>query len=366
MEREPGGVRARLQATTAVVLVVAFLKWSAVATMPVAFAVFLIALAWPLQRKLEERLPSGISFAIAVLALLLAVALFVAALWWTGETVAERSSEYAPRLKAVYGQVQAWAGSHGIDLRSSGLQDGGAELARILAVALTSSASMILLILAMAILGLHEVRSFRRKTVEAFGDDRGRSLIGSAEAISSKYLSYLWSCTVAAILQGLSVWLFSLAMGLDFAFVWGLLAFLLNYIPTVGSAVAVVPPTLFSLVQFDGLGRPLAVFLGMALLQLVFGNYVDPIIQGRYVSLSPVVVLISIVFWGWVWGIPGALLGVPLTIGIVIAADHFSRARWLARMLAEERRSAQRVPEVEGRVGSPRPPGLGEGGDAGR
>jgi predicted PurR-regulated permease PerM len=309
--------------------------------MPVAFAMFLIALAWPLQRKLEQRLPSRISFAITVLALLVVVALFVAALWWTGETIAERSSQYAQRLQTIYAQVQAWARSYGIDLRSSGLQGGGSGLARIIAGALTSSASIILLILALAILGLHEVRSFRRKTVEAFGDSRGRSLIDSAEAISSKYQSYLWACTVAAILQGLSVWLFSLAMGLDFAFVWGLLAFLLNYIPTVGSALAVLPPTLFALIQFDGLGRPLAVFLGMALLQLLFGNYIDPIIQGRYVSLSPVVVLISIVFWGWVWGVPGALLGVPITLGIVIAADHFPNTRWIARMLAEERKSAK-------------------------
>jgi predicted PurR-regulated permease PerM len=130
-------------------------------------------------------------------------------------------------------------------------------------------------------------------------------------------------------------------MGLDFAFVWGVLAFLLNYIPTIGSAVAVIPPTLFSLVQFDSLGRPLAVLLGMVLLQIVFGNYVDPLIEGRLLALSPMVVLASVVFWGWVWGVPGALLGVPITIGIVIAADHFPKTRWIARMLAEEPRSAK-------------------------
>src|SRR5688572_32438830 len=104
---EPGRVRARLLAVVAVVLVIAFLKWSAVATMPVAFALFLIALAWPLQRKLEQRLPSRVSFAITVLALLVVVVLFVAALWWTGETVAEHSSQYAQRLQTIYAQVQA-------------------------------------------------------------------------------------------------------------------------------------------------------------------------------------------------------------------------------------------------------------------
>ncbi len=339
MERDAAGrgqgrVWARLQAVVAVVLVIAFLKWSAVATMPVAFALFLIALTWPLQRKLEEHLPSGVSFLLTVLALLLVVALFVAALWWSGQLVAERAPQYAQRVQAIYGQVEAWARSHGIDLSDRGSVSPG--LARP-ALAALSSVSILLLILALAILGLHEVRSFRRKSQEAFGEGNGRHLIETVETIVSKYQRYLWACTVAAILQGVSVWLFSLAMGVDFAFVWGLLAFLLNYIPTVGSAVAVLPPTLFALIQFDGLGRPLAVFLGMALLQLLFGNYIDPIIQGRYVSLSPVVVLISIVFWGWMWGVPGALLGVPITIGIVIATDHFPKARWIARMLAEER-----------------------------
>ena len=333
MEREEGWVRARLQAVVAVVLVIAFLKWSAVATMPVAFAAFLIALAWPLQRKLENRLPSGVSFLIAVLVLLLVVGLFVAVLWWTGQTVAERSSEYVPRLQAVYQQVQGWARAYGIDLGAQ--EAGGSEVARRTAGAAASVVSLILLILAMAILGLHEVRSFRRKSQEAFGESKGRHLIETVEAIVSKYQRYLWARTVAALVQGVTVWLFSLIMGLDFALVWGLIAFLLNYIPTIGSVVAVVPPVLFSLIQFDSLGRPLAVLLGMALLQLLCGNYIDPLIQGKLLKLSPVVVLASVVFWGWVWGIPGALLGVPITIGAVIATDHFPQTRWIARMLAE-------------------------------
>ncbi|HWM94052.1 MAG TPA: AI-2E family transporter [Thermoanaerobaculia bacterium] len=338
-EPAQGRVRARLQAVVAVVLVIAFLKWSAVATMPVAFAVFLIALVWPLQRKLERRLPGGVSFVLAVLVLLLVVGLFVAALWWTGEMVVQRSSEYAPRLQAIYAQAQAWAQSHGLDL--SGLQAGSSDLARTAAGAVASSVSLILLILALAILGLHEVHRFRRKALEAFGEGHGRHLVETVETIVSKCQRYLWARTVAALIQGVTVWLFSLAMGLDFAFVWGLLAFLLNYIPTIGSAVAVVPPVLFSLIQFDGLGRPLAVLLGMALLQLLCGNYADPLIQGKLLALSPVVVLAAIVFWGWVWGIAGALLGVPITIGIVIATDHFPKTRWIARLLTEEPRSAE-------------------------
>lgn len=334
-----GRLRARLQAVVAVVLVIAFLKWSAVATMPVAFALFLIALIWPLQRWLEGRLPRRVSFFLAVLALLLVVGLFVAALWWSGQMVAERAPQYAHRVQAIQGQVEAWARSHGIDLGAV-RGSAGPGLARPVLGAL-SSVSIILLILALAILGLHEVPGLRRKVQEAFGGERGGRLVETVESIVSKYQRYLVARTLAAVLQGLSVWLFSLAMGLDFAFVWGVMAFLLNYIPTVGSAVAVIPPTLFSLVQFGGLGRPLAVLLGMILLQILFGNYLDPLIEGRLLALSPMVVLVSVVFFGWVWGVPGALLGVPITIGIVITTDHFQKTRWIARMLAEEPRSAQ-------------------------
>lgn len=333
MEREVGRVRARLQAVVAVVLVVAFLKWSAVATMPVAFALFLIALVWPLQRRLEGRLPRGLSFLLSVLVLFLVVGLFAAALWWSGQMVAERAPQYAQRIQAIYGQVEAWARSHGIDLGGAGGSP-SPGLARP-ALAALSSASIILLILALAILGLHEVPGLRRKVRGAFGEERGGSLIDTVESIVSKYQRYLVARTLAALLQGLSIWLFSLAMRLDFAFVWGVLAFLLNYIPTIGSAVAVIPPTLFSLVQFDGLGKPLGVLGGMIVLQILFGNYVDPLIEGRLLALSPVVVLASVVFWGWVWGIPGALLGVPITIGAVIATEHFPQTRWIARMLAE-------------------------------
>jgi predicted PurR-regulated permease PerM len=74
----------------------------------------------------------------------------------------------------------------------------------------------------------------------------------------------------------------------------------------------------------------------MCILQLVMGNYADPLIQGKYLALSPVVVLAAIVFWGWVWGVAGALLGVPITVGIVIAADQFPQTRWIARLLAEK------------------------------
>jgi predicted PurR-regulated permease PerM len=332
----PGRHRARLQAVTTVVLVLAFLKWSQAATLPLAFAVFLIALAWPLQTKLARRMPRWASLVLTVLALLAVLGAFLGALVWSADLMASRLPQYAGKLRQVYEQVQGSLQGYGLSLPAPS-EGAGGGMGKAALHAVYGSVSLILLILALTILGLIEAESFRTKAESAFRDPKhGRDLLTSAHAITEKFQSYLWARTIAAVLQGVAVALLSWILGLDLALVWGLLAFLLNYIPTLGSVLAVLPPTLFALVQFDGLGRALGVLGAMSVLQLVMGNYLDPLIQGRLLKLSPVVVLISIVFWGWIWGIPGALLGVPIMVGVVIACEHFPATRWIARLLVEK------------------------------
>ena len=335
VRHERGETRARLQAVVAAVLVLAFLKWSQPATMPLAFATFLIALAWPLQERLEHKLPRWAAFTCTVLTLLLALSVFVGALVWSIRIVAERAPQYAGRMQEVQGRLEAWARGWGLSLPQGSEALASGDLARAALAGISSSVSLILLVIALAFLGLFEVHAFRRRAEAAFRHERyGRELIQSAREIASKFQQYFRALAVTALLQGVTVYLLSLALGLDFAFVWAVIACLLNFIPTVGSVLAVIPPTLFALVQFDGFGRPLAVFLGMSALQLVMGNYVDPLISGKMVSLSPVIVLASIVFWGWIWGVPGAFLGVPITVGLLIAADHHPKTRWIAHLLA--------------------------------
>lgn len=353
-EVAPGRTRARLLAVTAAVLVLAFLKWSAVVTMPLGVSLFLIALGWPLQERLERRLPGRLAFALTVLTMLLIFSAFVGALVWSGQLVAERAPQYAGKVQSIYVQIQDWARGYGISLPGMG-QGGpgsggqGAPAQGLVVSGLkiaASSISLVLLIAAFVILGLYEVHDFKDRTRGAFRQPRhGAELIETSRAICERYSQYLRVFTLTALIQGMVVFLFALLVGLDFAFVWGLLAFLLNYVPTIGSVIAVIPPSLFALVQFDNPTRALLVFLGMAAVQLICGNYVDPLLQGRFLKLSPVVVLISITFWGWIWGIPGAFIGVPITLGLVIAADHFPNTRWIARLLSQ----APRRKETEAR-----------------
>ncbi|WP_265584482.1 MULTISPECIES: AI-2E family transporter [unclassified Coleofasciculus] len=132
-----------------------------------------------------------------------------------------------------------------------------------------------------------------------------------------------------------SIWCF--VLGVDLAFVWGLVAFVLNYIPTLGSIIAVIPPTLVALV-FEGVGIGIATLIGLAVIQVVMGNFIDPRVQGKSLQLSPFVALISIVFWGWVWDISGAILGVPMTVAIILLCQEFKSTRGIAIVLGEVER----------------------------
>ena len=107
-----------------------------------------------------------------------------------------------------------------------------------------------------------------------------------------------------------------------------------HHIPTVGSIVATVVPVLFALLQFESAGMAAAVLGGLGGIQIVMGLWIDPLVQGKYLSLSPLVVLLSVTFWGWVWGIPGAFISVPLTIVVVIACRQSRETAWIARLLA--------------------------------
>jgi AI-2 transport protein TqsA len=332
-----------------VILVIAALRASATVTMPLAFAAFLIVLAWPLKRWLERYLPRGWSSAAALLALLAIFTVFVGALALSLGAVASRAPQYADQLQQIYQSAVSWAEQRGIPVPSlgeggdrsgggsAGEGGGSGGVTGLLGTAareVLADLGLLVLVMSFLLLGLLEVRDFHAKLRAAFRG-RGDELLRTLGAITAKYERYILTETLACAITATLTGLFAFAIGLDFAFLWAVLAFLLNYIPTLGSVAAVVPPTLFAAVQFGGFGMPLLVLGGLALIELAVGNYVTPRLQGRALSLSPLVVLLSITFWGWVWGIPGALLGVPLTVGLVIACQHFEATRWIAVLLAD-------------------------------
>jgi predicted PurR-regulated permease PerM len=124
-------------------------------------------------------------------------------------------------------------------------------------------------------------------------------------------------------------------MGVDYYLLWGLLAFLLNYIPTIGSFFALLPPALLALIQF-GIVEAIVVVIVFVIINTLIGNIIEPRFMGKGLGLSTLVVFLSLIFWGWVLGPVGMLLSVPLTITIKIALDSSEETRWLAILLGSE------------------------------
>jgi len=155
---------------------------------------------------------------------------------------------------------------------------------------------------------------------------------------------YLGIKTLVSLATGLLIGLLTWAIGLDFPLLWALLAFLLNYIPTIGSILAAVPAVLLALVTL-GLGPMLATLAAFMGVNILFGNFLEPRLLGHGVGISPLVVFVGLFFWGWVFGPVGMLLSVPLTMTVKMAVESSERTRWLGLLLGSERNARRELEE---------------------
>lgn len=334
-----GQSRSRLLAVIVLVLGAAALKVSRPVTLPLVAGVFVVMLAWPLQQWLERRVPRVLAYTLTFLGVLVVLGTFAALLLWSARSVVEQLGNVQPRLEGMAEQASSWLRRHG--LPSPGALAGtNGDTGTVGLVAerfgrmLYESLTLLALTLGFTLLGLVEVHGARARVLRQVPN--GATIVALVERVATTLRRYMLVKTATCAITGVASALFALAVGLDLAFVWGLIAFLLEYVPTVGSTLAVIPPSLYALVQFDSAGRVLGTIAGFTALQLFFGNFVDPKVEGRVMRLSPVVVLLSITLWAWIWGAPGALLGVPLTLIGIIVSRHFERTRWVAGLLSEE------------------------------
>ncbi|WP_445158136.1 AI-2E family transporter [Halomonas sp. E14] len=184
---------------------------------------------------------------------------------------------------------------------------------------------------------LFETLNFRRKVAQAL-DDPEASLRRFQE-FSLTLKRYLAVKTFVSLLTGILAWLACVLAGVDFPLLWGVLAFALNYIPNIGSAIAALPPVLLLLVAQGG-GLVPAFGLAMAYLAInfVLGNLVEPRLMGRALGLSTFVAFLSLVVWGWMLGVVGMLLSVVLTMTLKIALDSHPQTRWIAHLLGPGQR----------------------------
>ena len=156
--------------------------------------------------------------------------------------------------------------------------------------------------------------------------------LSAIEKFSRDAKRYLVIKTLISAVEGIVIWGWLLILGVDYPVLWGTLVFLMNYVPNIGSIIAALPTVLLALVQL-GVGSALLTALGFVVANIVLGNFIEPKLMGKGMSLSTLVVFLSMVFWGWVLGPIGMILSVPMTSLVKIALENYEDTRWLAIML---------------------------------
>lgn len=324
-----------------VLLSLGALRLTAPVTLPLAFAIFLVVVFWPLEQRLRRWMPRGLAVASVFLAFLLTMGALAGTIYLTVLLVGREAPAYAAVVADRLATVRAWAVDQGLLLPGAGRlsSPGLVGLLRDALLGVSGGTLSFLgafgLMVAFFFFALFEVSTLDLKLARALpGRDPHRWLEPFLN-IAHAMLRYMVVRTGIGLATGLVVGVATWALGVDLVPVWAVSTFLLNYIPIIGSIVAVFPPAIFEAVQTGSLGAAALVLAVLSAIQFTIGNYLDPLIQGHYLSLSPLVVLLSIALWGWVWGVVGAFIGVPITVAILLACDQFDRTRWIAVLLAD-------------------------------
>jgi len=194
------------------------------------------------------------------------------------------------------------------------------------------------LILILGIFIFMEAYFVPKKIQALFPDQEKRSHVEKIlRRIDGDVQTYFGIKTLISLVTALACYIVMRLVGLDFAAFWALLIFILNFIPAIGSIIATALPALLALVQFhDNFAFFLVVLLGVAAIQVFFGNFLEPNLMGVTLNLSPLVVVLSLIAWGLIWGIVGMFLCVPITVIIVIILANFPGTRWIAVLLSRK------------------------------
>ena len=309
---------------------------------PVAFSLFVIAIVWPLQRTLEARVPRLLALVVTLVVTLLVIAVLGYLIVWAFGTVGRWLIDNALRLQALYMQWTDWLEEHGILVTSFLVENFNAgwliravqEIGGRLQVLVT----FLVITFVFTALGLLEV-DIARKNIETLSNKEvARAILQASTQIADKFQRYMLVRSAMSVLTGLVVWAFALVAGLELATAWGVIAFVLNYIPFIGPLVATVFPTLFALLQFGSWQLAVIVFVGLNVIQFLIGSYLEPRIAGAALSLSPFLVLFAVLFWAFLWGIAGAFIGVPIVIAALALCEQRESTRWIAALLSGRER----------------------------
>lgn len=336
-QQRPPELSRYLLTAASLCIVIAGLKIGRPLLVPLLVSAFLSILVAPAVTWLNRRrLPPVLSIALVMLASIVVILSFAGFMVGRVNQFIEQSPRYQERLSTAIAAVASWLDARGTLISQSRITDAiqpGTLLGLVKTglSGLTETLSSTLLVLFTMVLILLESTGFPAKIRAAWG--KPNVDLEQFEKILSEVKHYVLIKTYVSLLTGILVTMLLVVLGVDFPLLWGLIAFLFNYVPNIGSMIAAVPPIILSLVQLD-VTSALIVAGGFIAINTAIGNGLEPQWMGKTLGLSPLVVFLSLVVWGWIWGPIGMLLSVPLTMVMKILLEHSESGRWVAVLLA--------------------------------
>lgn len=320
------------------VIIMAGVKIAADMIVPFILAMFIAVILNPLIRRLERlRVPRVLAISLVVMAIVMLMALLLAYLGTSLNELARTLPQYRSSLITPLQAIEPWLQRAGITVSVDELvkyidPNAAMTLVSSLITQLSNAMTSVFLLLLTVVFMLFEVPQLPLKLQQLMS--RPAEGMGAIQRALDSVSQYLVLKTAISLVTGLIVWVMLATLDVRFAFVWGLLAFSLNYIPNIGSVLAAIPPVAQVLV-FSGLYDALLVVAGYLAINLVFGNIIEPRIMGRGLGLSTLVVFLSLIFWGWLLGPVGMLLSVPLTIVVKIGLEQSEGGKGIAVLLSD-------------------------------
>jgi len=321
----------------ATIAILAAIHFASSVFAPLAFALFIIAIVWPLQNRLQSRLPKLIALAIVMVVVVVVLVAFASLIAWGFGRVAQGLLSDAARFQLLYERVTAWLEGHGIAVAALWAEHFNirwlVRAVQDVTGRLNTTLTFWLIVLVYVILGLLEVDDVGRRVRAMEDPEVSRVLLDGSVTTAVMLRKYMLVRTLMSAVTGVLVGAFAALAGLQFAAEWGVIAFALNYIPFIGPFIATLFPTLFALAQFESWQAALVLFAGLNVIQFVVGSYIEPRICGITLAVSPMVVLFAVFFWTFLWGLFGAFIGVPITIALLTFCAQHASSRWLPNLL---------------------------------
>jgi AI-2 transport protein TqsA len=320
------------------VTVVAAITYASKVFAPLALALFIIALVWPLQHWLQTRMPKLLALAITLLVTLAVGVAFGSLVAWGFGRVVRSLVMDAARYEAIYQQIVTWLDGHGVSIAGLWAEHFNVRwmlsTTQLLTGRVNTTLTFWLIASVYLMLGLLEVDAMRRRIEALDNREAARVVLDGSAMTAERFRTYMLVRTQMSLLTGMLVGAFAWFAGLQFAVEWGVIAFSLNYIPFIGPFIATLFPTLLAMAQFDSWQEVLTVFVCLNIIQFVIGSYIEPRIAGSMLSLSPLLVLFATLLWTFLWGLFGTFIGVPIVIAVLSFCSQHPSSRWIAELFA--------------------------------